>query len=347
MAHRAPPTIRAMTDVDATTDPFLPQPPAILLVADPARREPITFVSGGIPVAGHIYRPQMAEPGQTTPGIVMCGPSSSVKEQTLPHYGERFADAGYTVLTFDPRGFGESEGEPRFHYDPWLVIGDYVNAAAHLLGRDDIDATRVAAVGVCMGGGYALATAARERRLAACVSIAGGYDIGGTMQGAIGADGLASYLRTANELHDRDRRGGEITYIPTIAPALSDDVPVALMPVAEAYSYYARTSKDHAPTWSWETTAASLEPFLTFNAMSQAPFVAPTPLLIVHGTTDAVLLPEKAQATFDAATGPKDLIWIETHNHIELYDQDPYVTEVVGHVLGWLEQTLARPGAAA
>jgi fermentation-respiration switch protein FrsA (DUF1100 family) len=336
-----------MTDTDATADPFLPQPPATLLVADPARREPITLPSDGIPLAGHIYRPPHAGPGQPTPGIVMCGPSSSVKEQTLPHYGERFADAGYTVLTFDPRGFGESEGEPRFHYDPWLVISDYVNAAAHLLRRDDIDPARVAAVGVCMGGGYALATAARERRLAACVSIAGGYDIGGTMQGAIGADGLATYLRAANELHDRSRGGGEIAYIPTIARALSEDVPAALMPVAEAYSYYARTSRDHAPTWSWQTTAASLEPFLTFNAMSQAPFVAPTPLLIVHGTTDAVLLPEKAQATFDAATGPKDLIWIETHNHIELYDQDPYVTEVVGHVLGWLEQTLARPGAAA
>jgi fermentation-respiration switch protein FrsA (DUF1100 family) len=43
----------------------------------------------------------------------MCGPISSVKEQTLPHYAERFADAGYTVLAFDPIGFGESEGEPR------------------------------------------------------------------------------------------------------------------------------------------------------------------------------------------------------------------------------------------
>jgi fermentation-respiration switch protein FrsA (DUF1100 family) len=112
------------------------------------------------------------------------------------------------------------------------------------------------------------------------------------------------------------------------------------MPNPEAYSYYARTSQDHAPTWSWRTTAASLEPFLTFNAISQAPFVAPTPLLIVHGTTDAVLLPEKAQAAYDAATGPKDLVWIETHNHIELYDQDPYVSEVVGHVLGWLDRTL-------
>jgi fermentation-respiration switch protein FrsA (DUF1100 family) len=42
----------------------------------------------------------------------MCGPISSVTEQTLPHYGHRLADAGYTALSFDPAGFGESGGEP-------------------------------------------------------------------------------------------------------------------------------------------------------------------------------------------------------------------------------------------
>ena len=329
------------------TDPWLPEDASKLLVADPDRREPITFASDGNRIAGHLYRPRHAPSGEATPGIVMTGPVSSVKEQTLPHYAERFADAGYAVLTFDPRGFGESEGEPRFHYDPWLIVSDYVNAAAHMMARDDVDPERVAAVGVCMGGGFAVATAARERRLAACASIAGGYDIGGTFRRSMGAEGLAAYMRRANELHDRQRRSGETQYIPTIVKELSDDVPVAIMPTPEAYSYYARTSRDHAPRWSWETTAASLEPYLTFNAISQAPLVAPTPLLIVHGTTDAALLPELAQAAYDAAVEPKELVWIETHNHIELYDQDPYVTHAVRHVVGWLDRALAVPSGRA
>ncbi|HEY8466643.1 MAG TPA: alpha/beta hydrolase [Solirubrobacterales bacterium] len=318
-------------------DPFLPDDPANLLVADPTRREPVSFDASGNRLAGHLYRPPEVRPGTRTGGIVMCGPISSVKEQTLPHYAERFADAGYTVLTFDPSHFGESEGEPRFHYDPWQVISDYVDATAYLMNRDDIDPARVAVVGVCMGGGYALAVAARERRVAACASVAGGYDIGGTFRQMMGADGFAAYLRLVNEARDRERRTGETVYIPTIAQGLTDDEPLAVMPVAEAYSYYARTSAADAPNWSWKMTAASLEPYLTFNAISQAPLVAPTPLLIVHGTTDSALLPEKAQAAFDAASEPKELVWIETHNHIELYDQDPYVSEAVGHVLRWLD----------
>jgi predicted alpha/beta hydrolase len=46
------------------------------------------------------------QPGEPTPVMALCGPISSVKEQTVPHYAERLADAGYTALTFDPRGFG-------------------------------------------------------------------------------------------------------------------------------------------------------------------------------------------------------------------------------------------------
>jgi fermentation-respiration switch protein FrsA (DUF1100 family) len=320
------------------SDPSLPDDLSNLLVADPSRRQPLAFDAGDNRLAGHLYRPPGADPRQSTPGIVMCGPISSVKEQTVPHYAERFADAGYTVLTFDPSGFGESEGEPRFHYDPWRVISDYADASACLISRPDVASDRVAAVGVCMGGGYALGVAARERRLAACASVAGGYDIGGTFVQAMGAEGFAAYLRLVNEARDRERRSGETVYIPTIARELTQEEPIAVMPVEEAYSYYERTSREVAPNWSWRMTAASLEPYLTFNAISQAPLVAPTPLLVVHGTTDTALLPEKAQAAYDAAAEPKRLIWIETHNHVELYDKDPYVSEAVGQVLRWLRE---------
>ena len=100
------------------------------------------------------------------------------------------------------------------------------------MGLDDVDAARVAAVGVCMGGGYAL-VAGRPRAPARRVaSVAGGYDIGGTFQQMMGAEGLAAYLRTVNELRDRERDTGETHYVPTIAHGLSDDVPVAVMPNA-------------------------------------------------------------------------------------------------------------------
>jgi dipeptidyl aminopeptidase/acylaminoacyl peptidase len=202
---------------------LLPEDPADLLVADPARRSAVSFRSDGVMLAGHLYRPPGVEESERTPAVALCGPISSVKEQTVPHYAERFADAGYTALTFDPRSLGESEGEPRSHYDPNLVIADYANAVSHLLTRDDVDPDRVAVVGICMGGGYAVSTAARDKRLKAVVSIAGGYNIGGTFQQFLGVEGFAAYYRKVNELVQRQYETGKVEYIPTIAKSLSEE----------------------------------------------------------------------------------------------------------------------------
>jgi uncharacterized protein len=323
---------------------FLPDDPKNLLKQDPSRRVAVTFLSAGLKLAGHLYRPPGASSTTRTPGLVMLGPNSSVKEQTLPHYAVRLADAGYTVLAFDSRSFGESEGAPRAHYDPNEIIADYCNAVSYMMTREDIDPDRVGVVGVCMGGGYAVSTGARDKRLKAVVSVAGGYNIGGTFQQFMGVEGFASYYRKVNELVMKQYRTGEVQYIPTIAEGLSEEVPVAAMPLAEAYAYYDRTSKADAPTWSRTMTAASLEPYFIYNSVVHAPLVAPTPLLIIHGTKDLALLPEYAQQVYDAAIGPKELVWIDTHNHIELYDQDPYVSEACAHIVRWLAPHLTPKG---
>jgi uncharacterized protein len=338
---RIRPTATALAEDGNDPKYFLPEDPGNLLKADHGRRSPVRFRSGDLTLAGHLYRPSRLSESERTPAVALCGPFSSVKEQTLPHYAERLADAGYTALAFDPRNFGESEGEPRFHYDPNQVIEDYASAVSYLLTRADVDPDRVALVGVCMGGGYAVSTAARDKRLKAVVSIAGGYNIGGTFQQFFGVDGFAAYYRKVNELVQRQYETGEVAYIPTIARSLSDDVPVAAMPIEEPYSYYDRTSKADAPNWSPRMTAASLLPYFIYNAVVHAPLVAPTPLLIVHGTTDTALLPEYAQEAYDAALGTKELVWIETHNHIELYDQNPYVSEAAAHAIRWLDRHLA------
>jgi uncharacterized protein len=314
------------------------------LTADPARRRRTDFPSDGVRLAGHLYRPPGAADAEPTPAIVMCGPASSVKEQTLPHYAERFADAGYSVLTFDPRSFGESDGQPRCYYDPAQVIGDYANAVSYLLTRDDVDPDRIALVGVCMGGGYAISVAARDKRVAAAVSVGGGFDIGGTFLATLGGDGFAGFLRQINDLVTREYVTGQVQYLPAIAPDLSQGL--AFMPNPEAFSYYTRTSKSDAPTWENRVAAKSLQAYFAYNAVADAALVAPMPLLIVHGTVDLFLWPEFAQRAYDAAGGDRQLAWIQTHNHIELYDQNPYVELATAQVLGWLEARMAKPVAA-
>lgn len=337
---RVRPTVSALTEESDPARYFIGN----LLKADPSRRVDVSFDSSGVMLAGHLYRPPSVGVGEPTPGVVLCGPISSVKEQTVPHYAERLADAGYTALTFDPRSFGESGGAPRSHYDPSAVIEDLANAVNYMLTRADVDAGRVAVVGVCMGGGYAVSVGARDKRLKAVVSIAGGYDIGGTFHQFLGVDGFADYYRTINDLVQRQYETGQIAYVPTTAKQLSAEVPVAALPNEEAHSYYERTRHADAPNWSATMTADSLPPYFLYNGVAHAALVAPTPLMIIHGTTDTALLPEYAQRAYDAAQGRKELVWIDTHNHIELYDQDPYVSEAVGHAVRWLDEHVKPRG---
>jgi fermentation-respiration switch protein FrsA (DUF1100 family) len=338
-----PRTIRIRPTTTAAQEPvedthYLPSDPSNLLKADPNRRIPVTFISAWLHLAGHLYRPPGYLPGRKTPGIVMCGPFSSVKEQTLPHYAERFSDAGYTVMTFDPGTYGGSEGEPRAHHDPTRITEDYVNAARYLMTREDIDPRRIAAVGVCIGGGYAVSAAARERMIRTVVSIAGGFNVGGTFQQFMGIEGFAAYSSRVHAMMQEEYRTGKVRYVPTIAHGLSEEIPMAAMPIEEAYSYYSRTHAADAPAWSEQMTLSSLEAFFCYNALVHVPLIAPAPLQIIHGTKDLFLLPEYAQQAYDAALGPKELVWIETHNHIELYDQDPYVSIAAAEAIRWLDR---------
>jgi len=317
---------------------FQAQDPPNQLRADPSRRETVSYLSEGLRVAAHLYRPRGAS--GRLPALIVPGPISSVKEETVPHYAERLADAGYLVLTFDPRFLGESAGEPRGHYDPNEVIKDILNGMRYLIARDDVDAERVGIVGVCFGGGLAISAAAQDPRVKAVSSVVGGYAIGGSFQMLMGAEGFAGYYRQVAELAQRQYETGEVQYVPTIAHGLSEDVPVAFMAGEEAYVYYDRYAKSDAPTWNPRTTAAGLVPYYAYSALPHVPLVAPRPLQIVHGTKDLFCFPEWAQSVYDVATGPKELLWIEAHNHVEFYDQDPYVSQAVAAVASFMNENL-------
>ena len=77
-----------------------------------------------------------------------------------------------------------------------------------MMTREDVDPDNVAAVGVCIGGGYAVSAAARERKIKTVVSIAGGFNVGGTFQQFMGIEGFAAYSAKINAvMREQDRTG--------------------------------------------------------------------------------------------------------------------------------------------
>lgn len=313
--------------------------PQYMPLVEESRRTRVTFPSAnGLSLVGHLYPGHIPTDSEAAnSGVVMAGPMTSLKEETLPHYAAALQDAGHTVLCFDNRNFGESDGEPRAHLDTYEQVEDLKNAVSYLRSRPQVDPARLALCCVCLGAGYGLEVAALDPRVSAVALIAGGYNLTDTYVEFLGEEDFAGYLDQLADMRQRQFDSGEVQYLPAIAGP--PDYAPAAMPVQEAFDYYTTAQEREAPRWENRLSAASMEHIIAFNVIGHAPRVL-QPLLVVHGTTDALLPPRYAQEVYDLAPEPKRLEWIETDNHVQLYDQQPYVPQAIDHVLAFFAEHL-------
>jgi fermentation-respiration switch protein FrsA (DUF1100 family) len=293
--------------------------------------ERVEFDVDGLTLVGDLRAPSA---GGRAPGLVFTGPFTGVRDQVTGLYAERLAAAGYVTLAFDHRNFGESAGQPRCHEDPQGKLADLRAAVSFLRGYPQADPDRIGAIGVCLGAGYALKFAAFDPRVKVFAGIAGAYNSPYAMRSGMGADGyrqvLASLIAAAEE-HDR---GGPLAYLPAVA---ADGE--AAMPGAEPFAYYG-TSRGASACWQNSVTRASIRELLTVDNMAGADFLAPVPGLIVHGIEDAYCSPDGAREAYDRMAGPKQLVWLDARQHIDLYDTEPYITEAVEAVTTFLANHL-------
>lgn len=146
----------------------------------------ITTADGQCPA--HVFTPA---DGQGGPAVIFYMDAGGIRPAVLA-MAERLANAGYVVLLpdmyyrygaygpFDPKEV--FKGDFRAILGPLMATTGNAKAAADidayiacLDGRSDVHGKRIGAVGFCMGGGMAIASAgARPERFAAIASFHGG-----------------------------------------------------------------------------------------------------------------------------------------------------------------------------
>ena len=269
--------------------------------------ETVTFVSEGLRLAGVL---------RTAPGsrraAVLTGPFTGVKEQVAGVYAERLAAAGITTLVFDHRGFGESEGH-RGHEDSQGKLADLRAAVGVLDGFD------VAAVGVCLGAGYAMRAAATDPRITAVAGIAGAYNSPAWFAERMGPAAYRAALAGMLARYDE--------YLPAVAREGE-----AAMGGTEPWSYYG-TSRSAAAHWENRVTRGSLHSLMTLDVLGVRPLLPPS--LVVHGKVDDYCSPELAEAMRADET-----VWLDCRRHVDLYDEEPYVTQAVDATADFLHRRL-------
>lgn len=127
-------------------------------------REQIEFPSAGQRCAGWHY------PGTNGRCVVMTGGAAVIKEPATDRFAARFQQAGYSVLAFDHRRFGASDGTPRQvikvrdHITDWHAA---IDAAEQLPG---VQPGQVAIWGFSLSGGQVLRVAATSSKVAAAIA---------------------------------------------------------------------------------------------------------------------------------------------------------------------------------
>ncbi len=156
----------------------------------------ITLWSDGTRLSGILLFPRDRAEGEKLPAIVLCNGWGGTKDfLTRTGIAPRFAAAGYVVINYDYRGWGDSDSrlvvrgempEPdpngyvtvtaqaiREVVDPFDQQEDIDAAVSYVHGAPMVDKDRIGIWGTSFGGGHVIYRAAHDRRIACVVAQVG------------------------------------------------------------------------------------------------------------------------------------------------------------------------------
>lgn len=301
------------------------------------------FRHGGLDIAAHLHLPPDFDEAGRHPAIVLATPGSSVKEQIGGIYASRLAAHGFVALTFDPAHQGASEGEPRDLEDPALRLEDIHCAIDHLVSLAYVDPARIGMLGICAGGGYAVAAALRDRRLRALATVVG-TDMGRAFRGMQGPAETLARLDAAAEARSAEARGEPPRREPWIPDTLAEAEAQGITDVdlLEAVRFYRESAYAH-PRSTNRLLTRSFGPIMAFDPFGLVPELLSRPLLvIVGGRRGATRQYETGEALF-ALTRVEDkaFVTVPGAGHYALYWQDPHVATAVAALAPFFARTLA------
>lgn len=281
----------------------------------------VTFDANGLKIAGTIYSPQK---NGKVPGIVMCHGFAGVKELLLPSFAQRFSEYGCMVLTFDYRGFGESDGE-RGYLKPSLQIEDILEAISFLRSHPQVDENRIALWGTSFGGANAIFAAEQDGNVQCLIVQLAFGDGQRVVTRGMSDKERENFFTFIEKMETRKRRTGKEMMVP-INKVLTDP---------QSKKFY----HDHVDKFS----ALQIKiPILTVaETIKHKPEkiigkLSNTPILIVAAGKDGVNPVEESKILFEKANEPKELFIIDEATHYEIYSGD-FFEQAIAKQLSWME----------
>jgi fermentation-respiration switch protein FrsA (DUF1100 family) len=286
-------------------------------------QRPVTFYSEGYKLVGDVYYPDDLQPGETRAGIVLCHGYTGVKDLYLPDNARVLNGAGYMVMTFDYKGWGESAGA-RSRLAPYSRVAD-VQAAITFLGTlPEVDANRLGIYGTSYGGATVVWVGAIDPRVKCVVSVVGIGHGARWMRSVRRPDEWYDLLERTRV--DRDQRAltGESAFVERNEILLPDRQSAEL----------AAAARRQNPAAVNTIPLEYVDDTLAFNPEWVVDKIAPRPILFITTDNDRLVPPEESENLYARAGEPKKLVVLQGYGHYEVY-VEPAFNAVMDATLDW------------
>lgn len=288
----------------------------------------MSYKLNGIDISANVYTPAGYDPNKKYPAVVVAHPNGGVKEQVAGLYAQHLAEQGYVTIAADAAYQGASGGTPRNVDKPANRIEDINGMADYISQYPGVDSKRIGLLGICGGGGYALAAAQTDKRFKAVATLSmfnsGRVRRNGFMDSQL--DTIQKRLEQASEARAQEAADGAIVYA---AEAKPTDEEIAKLPYdlyREGFVYYYKT---HAhPNSTFRYTTSSLLSLMRFDVETNMDLINQPLLMIAGSKADTLYMTEDA---FSKASGvkSKELFLIEGATHIQTYWKPDFVKQAM------------------
>lgn len=291
-------------------------------------KNPVTFYSEGYKLVGDVYSPDDLQPGETRAGVVLCHGYTGVKDLYLPDNARVLTEAGYMVMTFDYKGWGESEG-PRSRLAPYSRVHD-VQAALTFFGTlPEVDPERLGIYGTSYGGATVVWVGAVDSRVKCIVSVVGIGNGTRWMRSVRRPDEWYDLLERSREDRVQRTMTGQSEFV---------ERSEILLPDRQSAELAAAARRDN-PAAVNTIPLEYIDDTLSFNPEWIVDRIAPRPLLLITTDNDRLVPPEESEALYTRAGEPKKLVILQGYGHYEVYTE-PAFNEVMQATLSWFQEYL-------